>query len=100
VLSPFGGPYLQRLTADLSGVPECSPVEHQPGLYSTLDEDKIDQIWTRAGDAVFNLHKYVPLFWLPTEVTVNPNIVGDYLFPGSISGSWTHVENIKAARQQ
>jgi len=40
----------------------------------------------------------VPLFWLPAEATVNPNIIADWTFPGSISGTWTHTHLIKAAR--
>ena len=40
----------------------------------------------------------VPLLWLDTKIAVNPKFVADYQFPGSISGSWTHLETIKAAR--
>ena len=43
-------------------------------------------------------------FWMfqvkirvPAEIVVDPKIVGDYVFPGSISGTWTHMQNIKAA---
>ena len=58
--------------------PELGDVDEiLKGLYNTLDEKKIDEIWSRAGDAVFANHKYVPLFWLPTEASVNPKIVGD-----------------------
>jgi hypothetical protein len=30
-------------------------------------------------------------------VVINTGFVGDYVFPGNISGSWTHLEGIKAA---
>ena len=50
------------------------------------------------GEVLFTQHKFVPLFWLPVEIAVNPQIVGDWVLPGSISGSFTHTEYIKAAR--
>jgi len=28
----------------------------------------------------------------------NPRFVADYVFPGSISTNWTHLQNLKAAR--
>ena len=45
----------------------------------------------------FEKHLAMPLYWLPAEVVVDPKIVGDYVFPGSISGTWTHMQNIKPA---
>ncbi len=36
--------------------------------------------------------------WLPAEAAVNPKFVRDYVFPGAICGTWTHVDGIKAAR--
>jgi hypothetical protein len=29
---------------------------------------------------------------------MNPSVVADYVFPGSVTGTWTNVQNIKAAR--
>ncbi len=40
----------------------------------------------------------VPLFWLPSEALYAPTIVADYPWPGSISGIWTHIDNIRAAK--
>ena len=42
-------------------------------------------------------HTSIPLFWLPAEVVINPEIVAEWTFPGSITGFWTHVENIRAS---
>ncbi len=67
-------------------------------LYRTLDPQKADQLWRQVGDVTFETHISFPLFWLPTEAVVNPTYVSDWVFPGSISGGWTHVENMKAAR--
>ncbi len=68
------------------------------GISNTLDEKKIEDSWRDLGEVLFTQHKFVPLFWLPVEIAVNPQIVGDWVLPGSISGSFTHTENIKAAR--
>ncbi len=66
---------------------------------STLNDDaKVEPIWRELGDKAFASFQSVPLFWLDTKLAVNPAIVADYVYPASISGSWTHLENIKAAR--
>ena len=38
------------------------------------------------------------MFWLPSEVTANPKVVESWLYPGGITGAWTHLVNIKAAK--
>lgn len=63
----------------------------------TLDEAKQEQLWRKFGDLLFEQQRAVPLFWLPAEAVVNSSVVADYDFPGSISGTWTHVDQIKAA---
>jgi ABC-type transport system substrate-binding protein len=63
-----------------------------------LDDEKRGPLWREAGNRYFDLVGDVPLFWLPAEATVNSKIVNDYLFPGNISGVWTHLWNITAAR--
>lgn len=65
---------------------------------NTLDEKKQDELWRAAGNQWFDNFHTIPLFWLPTEVAVNPKFVSDYAFPGSITGTWTHTANIKAAK--
>ncbi len=63
----------------------------------TLDQREADGLWRKWGDTAYEQYVNGPLFWLPAYATVNPKIVGDYVFPGSISGTFTHVEYIKAA---
>ena len=67
-------------------------------VYKTLDEERQDRIWRQVGDAIFPLHQTINLFWLPAEIMVNPKYVDDWVFPGAITGTWTHVQNIKATR--
>jgi peptide/nickel transport system substrate-binding protein len=67
-------------------------------VQTTLDEAQSAALWKQIGDLAFDQYQQINLFWLPTEVVVNTNVVADYTFPGNISGSWTHLEGIKAAR--
>ena len=66
-------------------------------LIATVDPMQRDAIWRDIGNALFENHGSTHLFWLPAQATVDPEIVGDWLFPGSITGTWTHIHNIKAA---
>ncbi len=67
-------------------------------IYLTLEEEKQEPLWRELGNLMFKKHLNVQLFWLPAEVVYNSEIVSDYQFPGNITGLWTHVYNIKAAR--
>mgnify|MGYP003335377178 CR=1 FL=1 len=78
-------------------LPELKDVYDQ--LLVTLDEQKSDDLWRKWGDMAFDRQGNMPLFWLPAEIIVDPNIVRDYVFPGSISGTYTHFEYIKANPQ-
>ena len=66
-------------------------------LRDTLDEAKQEPIYRQIGDVSFNKHLEIPLFWISPRIAVNPKVVSDYLYPGSITGTYTHVANIKAA---
>jgi hypothetical protein len=50
------------------------------------------------GEIAFTSYQDIPLFWLPPEAMFNPEFVSDYVFPGSVTGTWTHLENIRAAK--
>jgi len=39
----------------------------------------------------------IPLFWLFAEAAVNPKYVTEYIFPGVITGFFTHLEYVKLA---
>ena len=64
---------------------------------STLDLAKQEEIWKKMGELIYQRAQTVPLFWLPAEAVYNPKIVAGWVWPGSISGTWTHVEYIRAA---
>jgi ABC-type transport system substrate-binding protein len=49
-----------------------------------------------------NDHKFhefatIPMFWLLAEASVNPKFIAEYVFPGSITGFFTHLEYVKLA---
>jgi len=62
-----------------------------------LDEKKQDALWRQLGDWAYKDHTVLNLFWVPVEVTVNPRVVSDYVWPGVSGGNWTHVWYVKAA---
>jgi peptide/nickel transport system substrate-binding protein len=66
-------------------------------VQTTMDDAQSAALWKQMGDISFDQYQQINLFWLPTEVVVNTSFVGDYVFPGNISGSWTHLDGIKAA---
>jgi hypothetical protein len=47
---------------------------------------------------MFVKHSTIPLFWIPAQAVVNSQVVADYVYPGNITGTWTHVTGIKAAK--
>ena len=67
-------------------------------IMTELDLNVQASLWRELGDIAFDSYWDVPLFWLAAEAVINPEIVSDYVFPGSISGTWTHPEYIKAAQ--
>jgi len=49
------------------------------------------------GDHKFTEFAEMPMFWLFAEATVNPKYIAEYVFPGVITGYFTHLEYIKLA---
>jgi len=97
--SQWGGVSNYGCTCGNRGGAEDKAVnETVKAVANTLDEKGWPDLWTKAGNAEFEAALTVPLLWIPVEAVVNPHIVGDWVYPGSFSGSWSHVQNIKAAR--
>ncbi len=62
---------------------------------STYDEKKQDEAWRQAGEVMFSRHSHIPLFWIPAQIVANPKVVSEYIFPGNVSGTWSHVYTMK-----
>ena len=67
-------------------------------LSQTVDPGRRHGILNHLGNLKYQEYADIPLFWLKAEVGVNPDQVRDYVFPGSIAGSITHLEYVEPAR--
>ncbi|MCZ6789558.1 MAG: ABC transporter substrate-binding protein [Chloroflexi bacterium] len=65
---------------------------------TTLELTRQRDLLRQSGEVAYINYIDVPLFWLKAEVLINPKFVSDWEFPGAISGTWSHLELIKAAR--
>ena len=52
----------------------------------------------KATNRIYDEYMSVPLFWVPVHATVDPEVVDDWVFPGTVSGTWTHFWNIRGTR--
>jgi len=66
-------------------------------LGRVLDPGERARLLREIGDHKFNEFAEMALFWLFAEVAVNPRVIAEYVFPGSIPGFYTHLEYIKLA---
>ena len=68
-------------------------------IQSEMDWSKHEQNLRAVGDLSFDLHANVPLWYLPAQVTVDPDVVADYTWNGTEHGTWTHLEEIVAVKK-
>lgn len=65
----------------------------------TLDPVRANALAMQMGDIFFDEFISIPLFWLPAEAVINPDVIAGHTWPGSITGTWTHLENIEAVKK-
>jgi hypothetical protein len=51
-----------------------------------------------ATDVIYDEFLSIPLFWVPVHVVANPEVVDDWVFPGTVSGAYTHMWDIIGTR--
>ena len=73
--------------------------ERIAALSQVVDAGERARLLREIGDHKFNEFADIPLFWLFAEATVNPRVIADYEFPGTIVGYFTHLEYIRLAPQ-
>ncbi len=56
------------------------------------------QLLREIGEHKFSEFADMPMFWLYAEAGVHPKYVAEYIFPGSITGFYTHLEYVKLAQ--
>ena len=84
------------------------------GLFRTVPDRRLDQLYLQAvnsrdvlnvqhhalrqaGDIKFDQYAEVPLLWLPSQVVVNPDQIGEFVWPGNIIAPFSHTEYIRHA---
>jgi len=67
-------------------------------IRGSLDTIAQDAWLKELGEISFTKYYTVPLFWIPPETVINPKFVSDYIYPGAITSTHTHLEFIKAAQ--
>jgi len=72
--------------------------ERLEALGKVVDKAERARLLREIGDHKFNEFADMPLFWLFAEAGVNPKYIAEYVFPGSITGFFTHLEYIKLAQ--
>ena len=80
VVYSYEHPYIEQRIAELGQV-----------LASAERATRLREI----GDHKFTEFAEMPMFWLFAEATVNPKYIAEYVFPGVITGYFTHLEYIK-----
>jgi hypothetical protein len=72
--------------------------ERLEALRTVVDTAERSRLLREIGDHKFNTFAEIPMFWLFAEAAVNPKYIVEYVFPGVITGSFTHLEYIKVAQ--
>ena len=67
-------------------------------LIQETDENVREELLQAIGNLKYNNFVEVPLFWIRTLVGVDRDVVGQYIFPGHLSGGITHLEYVEATR--
>jgi hypothetical protein len=71
--------------------------ERHEALGKVVDQAERARLLREMGDHKFNEFADIPMFWLLAEAAVNPKFIAEYVFPGSITGFFTHLEYLKLA---
>jgi len=65
---------------------------------TSLDLTVQNQWLQEATDVIYDEFLAIPLFWIPVHVVADPEVVDDWIFPGTVSGTYTHMWNIIGTR--
>lgn len=67
-------------------------------LQVTYDTAQRDDIARDIGNYMYDNHVSMPLFWFPHTITVNPDVVADFVYPGNTVPRLCCFAHAKAAR--
>ena len=68
-------------------------------LVESADLDERDQCARQIGDILYDNYADLPMFHLNADVTVDPEFIEDYVWPGLTSAGVSHYHNIKGVRE-
>ena len=57
------------------------------------------ELWQKVADELYFEVYTMPLFTLPVQAIIDPEVIAEYVFLGPPGGSYTNLENIKAVRK-
>ena len=57
-----------------------------------------DRLLRELGNIVYDSYADFPLYYLPAEVVVNPEYVDEWVWPGFLSGFWSHLWTVQGTR--
>ena len=86
-------------TGGVNGFATPEMAEYVGRIQSEMDWSHHGPNIRAVGDLSFNLHANVPLWYLPAQVTVNPDVVESYVWNGTEHGTFTHLEEIVAVKK-
>jgi oligopeptide transport system substrate-binding protein len=67
-------------------------------ISQTTDPEVIDQLVREVGDERYYNFADIPFFWFDLEVTVNPEIIESWTYPGTSASKTSHWNLLKAAK--
>lgn len=77
-----------------------------PEMYEIVGRIQGEMDWSKhepniraVGELSFNEHANVPLWYLPAQVAVDPEIIAEYVWNGTEHGTFTHLEEIVAVKK-
>jgi peptide/nickel transport system substrate-binding protein len=72
--------------------------ERLDALSKVVDRAERARLLREIGDHGFNEFASMPLFFLYADASINPKYIAEYVFPGVITGFFTHLEYVKLAQ--
>ena len=76
---------------------EINPLIKQ--LQQTMLPTEQDKLLRQIGDIAHPIHIAINLFWLPPQIVLNPEFVSSWVWPGNVSGLWSHFAEIEVAKK-
>ena len=81
------------------GYPHPTLMENYQCLVTSADLDEREQCARAIGDLLYDNYADIPMFHTNTDVTVDPEFIDDYVWPGLTAAGASHFHNIKGVRE-